>query len=121
MYSIVYNRLLGWTFAVLAMMGWWFHSIGDYIALTHTENLVNSGFAVVFLFFARQRMRYASATALALGLLFLAWAICGMAGIPLPTGTADPLENALRFVAGSWGVYVALHDVAAWRLEDIPS
>lgn len=121
MYSIIYNRLLGWTFVVLSVMGWWFHGILDYIALSHTENLVDSGFAVLFLFFARQRMRYASAMALVFGLTFLAWAICGMAGVVLPTGTPDPLENALRLVVGVWGLYVSMQDVARWRSEDLPS
>jgi hypothetical protein len=43
------------------------------------------------------------------------WGIAGFVWPVTWMGMSEPLENALRLVAGLWGMYASVNDVLAWR------
>lgn len=121
MYASLYNRLLGWLSILLVGTGLSSHNLGNYISLTTGENWTNAAIGVIALFAARRRKRIATSVAMLLGMACLAWGVLGMAGVELPPGLTEPLENLIRTIAGMWGISIASHDVLRWRREQLAS
>ncbi|WP_067927922.1 hypothetical protein [Alicyclobacillus shizuokensis] len=115
MYARVYNRLVGWLCLAAAAVGWLFGHIGDYMHILPLESCILLGFGVLALLGARSRLRYTVAVALVLGIALFLWGVDGSFQSHLPGATAEPLECALRIIAGAWGVYTAVEDTLSWR------
>ncbi|WP_067934591.1 hypothetical protein [Alicyclobacillus kakegawensis] len=115
MYARVYDRLVGWLCLASAAVGWLSGRIGDYMHIWPLESCILLGIGVLALLGARARLRYTVAVALVLGLALFLWGVTGSVHPHLPGATAEPLECALRIVAGAWGVYTAVEDTLSWR------
>jgi hypothetical protein len=115
MYAPVYNRLCGWTFFTMGIIGFTVGKLGTYIRFSMPESILYIAIGLFGMITARVRHRDATVFAMLLGIgLFL----FGVAGFIWPTsrlGTSEPLESAVRLVAGLWGMYSAVTDVLAWR------
>jgi len=120
MFARVYNRIVGWLFVALGIVGLTVSHIGEYMFFTRTEALSCLAIGIVSTTMARQRHRYSAAGALLLGVVLF---VFGFAGLTMPTtfGGVEPLECVLRLVAGAWGIYVSIHDVLLWRSVQLPS
>jgi hypothetical protein len=115
MYAPIYNRLCGWTFFALGVIGFTVGKLETYIRFSMPESCLYTSIGLLGMVTARLRRRDATVFALLLGIgLF----IFGLAGFIWPVsrlGTSEPLESAMRLVAGLWGMYSAVTDVLAWR------
>jgi 4-amino-4-deoxy-L-arabinose transferase-like glycosyltransferase len=122
MYAPIYNRLCGWAFFTLGIIGFTAGHLGTYIRFSVPESALCTTVGLLGMVAARLRRRDAAVFALLFGVGLFA---IGLAGLIWPVswfGTSEPLENAVRLVAGLWGMYSAVTDVLAWRssLTDTP-
>ncbi|MDQ0189232.1 hypothetical protein JI721_11845 [Alicyclobacillus cycloheptanicus] len=115
MYTTAYDRLAGWVFFALGIVGVFTDHIGSYILLSPWETGLYLGLGLLGMAAARSRHRVAALGALALGMVTFMWGIWDMAWPVSFLGTAEPLETVIHIVAGLWGMYVAVHDVNVWR------
>lgn len=99
----------------IAVIGFCVHRISDYAELSTIENWILLAVGVAGILAARSRLRYATSSALLIGLWLFGWGLWGLAIPNSWIGSAQPLENAIRLVSGLWGMYVSVHDVLAWR------
>lgn len=116
MYSPLYNRLTGWLFFSLGIIGVTFGRLGSYAQLSLSESLLLLAFGLWGMGAARSRTRNAVLSAFLIGGLSLVWGVLG--AVPSTSawlGSTEPFETALRFVLGLWGLYVAIQDVILWR------
>jgi hypothetical protein len=111
----LYNRILGWIFFALGVIGLLYGHIGEYIRQTLLESLLHIGIGLFAMAAARTRLRYAVVAALMLGISCFIWGMWGAAWPASILGTSEPLEVLLRLLAGAWGMYVSVQDVLEWR------
>ena len=117
MYTSLFNRLCGWLLIALGTIGLLAGGIGDYMQMSGLESDVFLGLGVLAVMGARSRFRYAFPTAFLLAAVLLAWGILGIAQPQTILGYAEPLDNAVRCLAGIWGLYTVFHDFVLWRRE----
>lgn len=116
MYSPLYNRLTGWLFFTLGIIGITLRHLGSYAQFSLNESLLLMGLGLLGMAAARSRTRNAVLSAGVIGILSLAWGVLGtMPTTSIWLGSTEPLETAFRFVLGLWGLYVATQDVILWR------
>ncbi|MCL6632652.1 MAG: hypothetical protein K6T63_08440 [Alicyclobacillus herbarius] len=115
MYTPVYNRLVGWLCAAIAVLGWVSGRVGEYMQISPLESGILMTVSVFAVLGSRSRIRYAVAVATVVGLALLVWGIAGSFHPHLFGVSAEPLENAGRILIGGWGVYLAVEDTLAWR------
>jgi hypothetical protein len=115
MFCTLYNRLCGWVLIALASVGFLFGHIGDYLELSHGENVLCLCLGVIAVWGARVRQRYAFMLTVLVGFFMFLWGIWGMFWPGIVVGSAEPLENAIRIVLGAWGIYVSLQDIWTFR------
>lgn len=114
MYSPLYNRLSGWLFFALGIIGLTAGRIGDYLKVTGLESTLYISIGVIGMFAARIRIREAGVTCFILGFSLL---VSGLIGIFWPDsflGFSEPAESAIRTIAGCWGIYAAVSDLLTW-------
>ncbi|GGJ01978.1 hypothetical protein GCM10010885_09030 [Alicyclobacillus cellulosilyticus] len=117
MYSVLYDRICGWLCVAAAVTGWVWGGVSHFMAITPAERLIYAAAGSLMILAARGRPRYAVLCALWLGMGIFLWGLAGLAGLNANGvfRTTEPLENALRFVAGGWGMVAAVEDALAWR------
>lgn len=115
-YATLYNRLCGWLLVATGALGLFFGQLGDYARFTTAESCGHLGLGFLSLLAARSgRRRYAASGALGVGLSLFFWGISGLTWPNTPWWTSEPVDNALRLVAGIWGMYIAVQEVQDWR------
>jgi hypothetical protein len=114
MYASLYNRLCGWLFFTLGLIGLTSGRIGDYLKMTTTESTLYILVGVLGMFSARIRRREAGVACGALGLVLLAAGLIGFIWPESFLGYSEPAEAVLRTVAGCWGIYVVVSDLLNW-------
>lgn len=114
-YARLFNRLTGWLYFVTGMAGLFTTHWGSYMRFSPSETALHIALGLLAMSAARGRLRGAAVGALWIGLCSLLWGIWGLAWPISVLGGAEPVENAVHFVIGLWGLYVAVHDVSEWR------
>lgn len=116
MYAKLTCRLIGWIYLCLGGIGFFNGKLGEYMIFTRPESITNLLIGVFAVMLSRRRTRYAVAGSFLLGLILCTGGFCGLYLSHLYwIGTAEPLDSALRFVAGLWGLYSAISDIILWR------
>lgn len=114
MYASLYNRLCGWLFFALGMIGLTTGNIGDYLKVTGPESTAYIALGIIGMLAARSRRREAGVICFVLGLTLLSSGLFGFFWPVSFLGFSEPAECALRTVAGCWGLYVAVSDLLTW-------
>ena len=115
MYSPLYDRLTGWLFFFLGLVGIVIGHLGNYAQISQGEGLLLLILGLLGMLAARSRTRSAVLVAFIIGLFCFFWGVLGVSYSNYWLGSTDPFETALRFVCGAWGLYVAVQDVFVWR------
>lgn len=115
MYSPLYDRLTGWLFFFLGLVGIVIGHLGNYAQISQGEGLLLLVLGLLGMFAARSRKRSAVLVALIIGVLCLLWGVLGLSSTSYWLGSTDPFETALRFICSVWGLYVAVQDIIVWR------
>lgn len=114
MYAPLYNRLCGWLFFALGMIGLTTGRLGDYMKFHLPESIACVTIGVLGMLAARASRRGSVLACLLLGVLLLTYGMLGFFRPMWLPGGAEPLDNALRVVAGIWGIYTGVADVRRW-------
>jgi hypothetical protein len=114
-YAAIYNRLCGWSLLGIAIIGYTVGHLGDYVDISASERHVVLALGIISILGARCRPRYSTPIAMFLGLILAVWGLWGILSPSTIIGYAEPLESAIRIVAGGWGCYVAIQDFFTWR------
>lgn len=115
MYSPLFDRLSGWLFFTLGLIGITMGRLGTYAKLSGPETVLSLALGLLGMWAARSRMRSSVLGALSIGFFCIVWGIWGLVFPSGWLGTTQPVENAIRVVVGAWGTYVAVQDVMTWR------
>jgi len=115
MYTPIFNRLCGWLFFALGLVGFTTGSVENYIRVSTFEGIAYTAIGLLGMVTARLRHRDATFFSLLFGLMLFGWGVAGFVWPVTWMGTSEPLENAVRLVAGLWGMYASVNDVLAWR------
>lgn len=118
MYTPLYNRLCGWLFFALGTIGFAIGHVGSYIRVSLAESILYLCLGFIGMAGARLRHRDCSLVCVQLGLGLFLWGIAGFVWPRSVIGSSEPLESAIRVVAGLWGMYAAVTDVLDWRSRD---
>ncbi|MCL6446427.1 MAG: hypothetical protein K6T83_23775 [Alicyclobacillus sp.] len=117
MYAPLYCRLCGWLFTAFGLAGLIWGRLGQLLHFRVEDAAIYLVLGIIGMGAARSRHRNAVLASLFCGLLLLAWGMAGMAWPDFRVIGGEPLENAIRVVAGFWGLYVSVQDVLTWRSE----
>lgn len=115
MFSPLYNRLCGWLFFILGVLGLWTGQVGDYARMSPVDSFLSVALGLLGMAGARSRTRYAVTSALGLGFLLFMWGVWGLTVKNSWLGSSEPAETALHLVCGAWGMYLSVQDVLQWR------
>ncbi|GMA51731.1 hypothetical protein GCM10025857_30880 [Alicyclobacillus contaminans] len=115
MYCPIFNRICGWLYFALGMVGFTSGRLGNYIHVSLAEAIAYTALGVFGMIAARLRWRDATMASVLYGILLLLWGFAGFAWPNWPYAQADPLEAMLRVLSGLWGMYCTVTDVLSWR------
>jgi len=115
MWTPLYNRLCGWFFLALGVVGLCGGQIKPYLQFSGYESWMNLSLGLIAMTAARLRLRYSVAIGFLVAFLLLTWGLLGLFADNTLRLHTEPLDTLFRFLGALWGIYVTLQDITRWR------